>query len=125
MKTSLKRLAAWTMAWVLSTAFATFGPLFFWDHAAITALAILLNVILGFTMIRANVSLFKTYDELQKEIHLKAMGITLGLSLVLGITYSLLDTTNLISGDAEIGFLVAIMGIVYLGSTWMINRQYA
>ena len=75
-------------------------------------------------MIRANVSLFATYDELQKEIHLKATGITLGLSLVLGISYSLLDTSNVMAGDAEIGVLVGLMGIIYLGSTWYINRQY-
>jgi len=124
MKSTLKNLAAWTMAWVLSMAFATFGPIALWDSIGLSILAIIINLLIGIGMIRANVSLFATYDELQKEIHLKATGITLGLSLVLGISYSLLDTSNVMAGDAEIGVLVGLMGIIYLGSTWYINRQY-
>ena len=124
MKSTLKNLAAWTMAWLLSTAVATFGPIAVWDNIVMSVLAIIINLLVGIGMIRANVSLFATYDELQKEIHLKATGITLGLSLVLGISYSLLDISNVMAGDAEIGVLVGLMGIIYLGSTWYINRQY-
>lgn len=125
MKSTLKNLAAWTMAWLLSTALATFGPIAIWDNIGMSVLAIIINLLVGIGMIRANVSLFATYDELQKEIHLKATGITLGLSLVLGISYSLLDISNVMAGDAEIGVLVGLMGIIYLGSTWYINRQYS
>ena len=124
MKSTLKNLAAWTMVWLLSTAIATFGPIALWDNIGLSILAIIINLLVGIGMIRANVSLFATYDELQKEIHLKATGITLGLSLVLGISYSLLDTSNVMAGDAEFGVLVGLMGIIYLGSTWYINRQY-
>jgi len=125
MKSTLKNLAAWTMAWLLSTAIATFGPIVLWDSFRISLLAIIINLLVGIGMIRANVLLFATYDELQKEIHLKATGITLGLSLVLGISYSLLDISNVMAVDAEIGVLVGVMGIIYLGSTWYINRQYS
>ncbi len=125
MKSTLKNLAAWTIAWLLSTAVATFGPIALWDNIGMSVLAIIINLFVGIGMIRANVSLFATYDELQKEIHLKATGITLGLSLVLGISYSLLDISNVMAGDAEIGVLVGLMGIIYLGSTWYINRQYS
>jgi len=125
MKSTLKNLAAWTMAWLFSTAIATFGPIVLWDSFRISLLAIIINLLVGIGMIRANVLLFATYDELQKEIHLKATGITLGLSLVLGISYSLLDISNVMAVDAEIGVLVGVMGIIYLGSTWYINRQYS
>ena len=125
MKSTLKYLAAWTMAWLLSTAVATFGPIAVWDNIVMSVLAIIINLLVGIGMIRANVSLFATYDELQKEIHLKATGITLGLSLVLGISYSLLDISDVMAGDAEISVLVGLMGIIYLGSTWYINRQYS
>jgi hypothetical protein len=125
MKSTLKNLAAWTMAWLLSTAVATFGPIAVWDNIVMSVLAIIINLLVGIGMIRANVSLFATYDELQKEIHLKATGITLGLSLVLGISYSLLDISDVMAGDAEISVLVGLMGIIYLGSTWYINRQYS
>jgi len=113
MKSTLKNLAAWTMAWLLSTAIATFGPIVLWDSFRISLLSIIINLLVGIGMIRANVLLFATYDELQKEIHLKATGITLGLSLVLGISYSLLDISNVMAVDAEIGVLVGVMGIIY------------
>ena len=81
-----KQLAYWTLSWVLSTAVATFGPLFIWgDFKLLTTITLLLNIGIGIIMIIANRNLFMEYDELQKDIHLKAMGITLGLATVLGI----------------------------------------
>ena len=121
-----KQLAYWTLSWLASTALATFGPVFiWWDVKLLTTIALLLNLGIGIIMIIANRNLFMEYDELQKDIHLKAMAITLGLTMVLGIAYSLMDVTNLISGDAEISHLVGAMGIIYLLSILKMNRYYA
>ena len=121
-----KQLSYWTLSWVASTALATFGPIFMWgDSKLLTTIALLLNVGIGIIMILANRNLFMEYDELQKDIHLKAMGITLGLTMVLGIAYSLMDVTNLISGDAENSLLIGAMGIIYLLSVLKMNRYYA
>ena len=121
-----KQLAYWTLSWVASTAVATFGPIFIWgDLKLLTTITLLLNLGIGIIMIIANRNLFMEYDELQKDIHLKAMGITLGLTMVLGIAYSLMDVTNLIPGDAEISILVGAMGIIYLLSILKMNRYYA
>lgn len=121
-----KQLAYWTFGWLASTALATFGPIFIWgDLKLLTTIALLLNLGIGIIMIIANRNLFMEYDELQKDIHLKAMGITLGLTMVLGIAYSLMDVTNLIPGDAEISILVGAMGIIYLLSILKMNRYYA
>jgi len=53
-----------------------------------------------------------------------AMAITLGITLILGISYSMLDITNLIAFNAEISHLVFIMGITYLIAMLIGNARY-
>jgi hypothetical protein len=125
-KQQVLNLAGWTWSWVATLALATFGPQFIWDdHQLLTILFVGLNFANGIAMVIANRHFFNSLDELQRKIQLEALGITLGLTVIIGITYSLLDTTNLIGVDAEIGFLVGIIGIVYMVSTLIIRKRYA
>ena len=102
---------------------ATFGPKFIWDdHSFLTVLAILVNLVNGVLMIIANRKFFNNLDELQRKIHLEALGISLGLAVIVGLSFSLLDQTNLIPFDAEIGFLVGFIGIIYMIAL-LINRK--
>ena len=111
-KKRLKQLAFWTMLWTLTMAVASFGPKFLWDgNTLLTILAILVNLAIGVGMILMNRKLIMEGDELEKKIQLESMGLTLGLAVVVGLSYSLLDSTNLISMDAEIGFLVIFIGL--------------
>ncbi len=120
------RLAFWTFAWTLSTALAAFGPQFLWGGSqGLTLLAIGLNVGIGLGMILANRHLLEGLDELQRKIHLEALAITLGLTLIVGIGYSLLDITNTIPWDAEISFLVIFMGLCYLTAALINARRYS
>lgn len=125
MKTERKkrtvRLAIWTWAWVASLALATFGPKFIWEQQILTIFAIICNLIIGILMILANRNLFNHYDELERKIHLESLAFTLGATVVVGLSYSLLDTTNLMNADAEIGFLVGFIGVTYM-VTMLINR---
>jgi hypothetical protein len=124
-KKEILKLAGWTWSWVASLAFATFGPKFIWDdHQLLTILAVVTNFGNGIAMIIANRNFFNSLDELQRKMQLEALGITLGLAVIVGITYSLLDSTNLISSDAEIGFLVGFIGITYFISLLNIRRRY-
>ncbi len=117
------QLAAWTWSWVITLALATFGPLFIWEeNQSLTALAIFINLCNGGLMVVANVRLFRHYDELEQKIHAEAMALTLGATVVVGLTYSLLDQTNIIQSNAEIGGLVFFVGITYL-VTLLINRK--
>ncbi|MFC3417575.1 hypothetical protein [Algoriphagus hitonicola] len=119
------KLAVWTWSWVATLAIATFGPQFIWDdHIFLTTFAIIVNLVNGILMILANRDLFNHFDEFERKIHLEAMALTLGLSVVAGLTYSLLDTTNLISGDAEISFVVMFIGITYLVSVIVNLRRF-
>lgn len=117
------KLAVWTWSWVATLAIATFGPRFIWDdHQLLTVLVISTNLANGVMMIIANRKYFNIMDKLQRKIHLESLAITLGLAVVVGLSFSLLDQTNLIAFDAEIGFLVGFIGITYL-ITLFINRS--
>lgn len=108
-------LAYWTGAWVLTMALANFGPKFIWhSDARLTLLAILVNLFVGFAMIRANKRHLEGLDEMHQRIQLEAMALSLGVGLVVGLSYSNLDVTNLISFDAEISHLVVLMGLTYV-----------
>ncbi len=119
----LINLGLWTWSWVVTLAIATFGPIFIWeDHKALTTLAIITNLSNGVLMILANRKLFNHYDELERKIHLESLALTLGLTIIVGLTYSLLDQTNLIPFDAEIGVLVGFVGVTYM-ITLLVNRK--
>jgi len=120
-----KELKIWTLAWTLSMAIATFGPQFLWNEESIgTLLAIIVNLILGVRMILANRKFINSGDELQKKIQLESLGLTLGLAVIVGLSYSLLDQMNLISGNAEISVLVLFIGITYLVTMTVNNKKY-
>ena len=124
-KSNTTTLGFWTALWVLSMALTNFAPRFIWDfNMTLTVIAVLLNFSLGLKMVVANINHIKGLDEMQQRIQLNSMGITLGLSLVAGLTYSNLDVLNLISFHAEISHLVIFMGLTYLTATFIGNRKY-
>ena len=67
--------------------------------------------------ILANVRHLKSLDEMHQKIQLEAMGLSLGVGLVVGLAYSNLDVTGLIGFHAEISHLVMLMGLTYAVGT--------
>ncbi|MCB1666495.1 MAG: hypothetical protein KDI28_11990 [Pseudomonadales bacterium] len=119
------RLAAWTAAYVLTMALASFGPVFLWDGAvAGSVLAIGLNTCVGAGMIWANIRNLLGLDEMQQRLQLEAMGISLGVGLVAGLSYENLDISNVIVSHAQISWLVMLMGVTYLATTLLRARAY-
>ncbi len=124
-KKNTAKLGLWTTIWVLTMALTNFGPRFLWDNnQTLTIIAVLLNFALGLKMVLVNIQHIKGLDEMQQRIQLNAMGITLGLSLIVGLTYSNLDVVNLINFHAEISHLVIFMGLTYLTATYIGTRNY-
>ena len=120
-----KRLGAWTFAWLITLALVAFGPVFIWDkQPLITGAFIVINLGIGGGMIFANIRFVADLDELQKQIHLEAMSISLGVGLIVGLSYSMLDITDLVSWNAEISHLVFVQGITYLVAIGLGNRRY-
>ncbi|WP_439882651.1 hypothetical protein ACSX1A_05660 [Pontibacter sp. MBLB2868] len=120
-----RMLAYWTLAWIMSMALATFGPQYIWkDNTALTLIGIVLNAVLGVGMIFANIRHMNGLDEMQRKIQLEAMGIALGVGVVGGLSYTLLDVTNVIANDAEISTLVILIALTYLGSIIIGQKRY-
>ena len=114
-KKNVRHLAYWTGSWVLTMAIATFGPKFIWNfNSTISVLFILINTIIGVGMIVMNRKYINGLDEMHRKVNMDAMAIALGVGVVGGLSYSLLDISNVISYDAEIGFLVMLMSITYI-----------
>jgi hypothetical protein len=125
-KKSTQNLALWTFLWVISLALATFGPLFLWsENTTWSIIAILVNTVIGAGMIWAHVKYLSVLDELQKKIQLDAMGIALGIGIVGGLSYSVMDQANVITGDAEISFLVILISIAYMIAIFVGKQRYA
>ena len=120
-----KQLAFWTFAWTLSMVLITFGPEFIWaDQTSLTVIGILLNFGIGVKMILANRNLINSLDELQKKIQLESLGLTLGLTVIFGLSFSLLDQKDIIPMDAVISVLVIFIGLVYWLALLINNRKY-
>lgn len=118
-------LALWTFLWVLSVALATFGPELFWGtNTLVNLFFIVLNFGIGIRMIVANINHVKGMDEMMQKVHLEAMGISLGFTLVGGISYSLLDVTNVIPFDAEIAGLIILIALTYITSLIINLKRY-
>ena len=118
-------LAIWTMAWMLSLALATFGPIFFWVGVdSITITAIIITSLFGVGVILANIRHLNGLDELQKKIQLEAMALALGVGVIGGLSYSLLDTTNIIAQDAEISYLVILISLTYMAAILVGQKRY-
>lgn len=122
----LKYLLIWAIAYVLSMALATLGSEFLWEESNkwLTIAAILLNLGIGIGMVVANIRHLDTLDEMMRKIQLEAMAISLGAGVIGGLSYSLLDTENLIPFDAEIGHLILLIGVTYLITTIIGCKKY-
>ncbi|PMG80033.1 hypothetical protein BCU84_04650 [Shewanella sp. 10N.286.51.B7] len=118
------RLAKWTAAWVITLAITTFGPIFLWpENDIITVATIGGNFLVGIGMIWANKQHLASLDELQQKIQLNAMGLSLGVGLIVGISYSTLATTGIINAHAEISHLVIVMSLTYMVGIILGNRK--
>ena len=120
-----KKLAFWTLIWVLATALATFGPEFIWENSLFTFAGVGLFLITGAAMIWANRKYLMDQDELQRRMHLEAMSITLGVAVVLGLGLSILDQQDLLFGfDLDFAFITIIISVSYMLSLLINLRRF-
>lgn len=109
------RLGFWTLAWVLTLALAAFGPRLIWDYqTALTSVAVLVNLGIGAGMILANGRHLRGLDELHRKVFLDAAALALGVGLVCGLSYELLEDVRLIPFEPEISHLVILMTVTFL-----------
>jgi len=123
-KKHTKIMLAWTLAWMVSLAFLSYGANFLWDNLLITKIGLLINLAIGVGMIIANKNLFKHYDELQKKIQFEAMALTLGLAVVVGLTYEISFDFGVINSEPEFEYLMFFICFSYITSIIINSRRY-
>ena len=123
-KSSVRNLY-WSVAWVASTALAAFGPRLIWDFATLpTILGVLINLGVGFGMIVATRRDVRGWDELQQKLFLDAAAIALGVALVCGFSYELLEDIRLIAFEPEISHLILLMCLTFMAALIAGRRKY-
>ena len=105
-----------TAAWVFSIALLTFGPEVLWQYDFIlTHLAIALNLLMGIVMLRVYFKHLSNMDELQRQTHLEAMALTLGVTVIFTVIYGGLASAKLVS-DTHPTNLLFVVGATYIFS---------
>ncbi len=124
-KKNVLHLGYWTGSWVTTMAIASFGQIYLWKkNTALTILFIAINTMVGIGMILMNRKYINDLDEMQRKVSLDAMAIALGVGVVGGLSYSMLDQANVIAFDAEIAHLVMLIGITYMIAIFIGNNRY-
>jgi hypothetical protein len=122
-RTSAKRLYRWHSAWATVTLLMCLGPGFLWHRAlGLTLLAAGLDIAVGVGMILATKKFIEEMDELQRKIFLNALGIAVGVGLIVGVPWTVMDVYHVIHFHANFGFLVILQGLTFMVSllygTW-------
>jgi hypothetical protein len=122
-RTNTRRLVRWNFAWAAATLLMALGPKFFWNNALVfTLLAVGLDVVMGVGMILATKKYIEELDELQRKIFLNALGFAVGVGLIVGVPWTVMEVYHVIHFHAHFGFLVILQGLTFLVSflygTW-------
>ena len=124
-RVSTAKVAYWGLAWVLATAGATFGPELLWGYGTlITSIGIAIQLALGFGMIWTFKGVLLAMDELQRLIQLEAISLALGVGVVVGVSYELLEDVKLITFQPEISHLIILISLTYSFGLFLGNRHY-
>ena len=119
-----KILLAWTLAWVVSLGILTAAENSLWDNKIYTIIGLIINFAVGVGMIIAHKNLFKTYDELQKRIQFETMAITLGLTVIVGLTYEVSFDFGIIGKEPEFENLMIFISLSYIIANIVNSRRF-
>lgn len=120
-----RKIVLWSVAWI--------GPFLFVDLAVTNGwiegdtfaiVATLAVTVLGIGLLLAFRRFLKDADELRRKIELDALALTVGVGIVAGFSYSLLESAGLID-KAELMNLVVVMAATYVIAVIVGLRRFA
>ncbi len=124
-RANVLRLFRWNGVWMVTTALMAFGPRFLWNRSTVfTLAAVALDMAVGVGMILANKRYLAELDDLQRKVQLNSMGITLGVGLIVGVPFSVMDSYHMIPFHADIAFLLIVMALTFAASNLYGTRRY-
>jgi hypothetical protein len=120
---NILQLAGWAGAWLGTCALMALGPRFLWNKALVFTLAAVgLNFCVGVGLILVHKKYLASLDELQRKVYLDALGITVGVVLIVAIPYAVLDRYDIVHLKNEVSGLMILMSVTFLASffygTW-------
>jgi hypothetical protein len=106
-------------------AITAFAPKYLWDYnTLLTLFSVVVHLGFGYGMLMANKRHLDGLDEMQRKILFDAMALSLGVGLVVGLSYDLFENIKLITFEPEIAHLVIIMCLTYLVGVISGHRKY-
>ena len=111
-----------TGAWVGSTAIMSFGPSTLWSYdASTTYLAIAANLIIGLVMLYSFFKHLSAMDEMQRQTHLEAIALTLGITMVLTVIYGALPQARVLENvqPTNVLFVIGVSYILSVITLWL------
>jgi hypothetical protein len=122
---STKKLALWTGAWLLALTLLAHGPEYLWTgQLGLTLAAAAVNLFTGIGWVLATRQHLGDLDELHRKVLLEAMGITLGVGVIVSLPYTLLEGHDAAPFDGNSGHLVILMSLTFIASVVAGLRRY-
>ena len=119
------RIMPWTFGWMLSFLAMTFAIRFEWitTSAAVVALSIVIMG-LGVGTMLAYRRFLREADELVRKIELEALAATVGLGMVVGLSYWLLEFAEIVS-EPGLPMIITLMMVAYSIAVILGHRRYS
>ena len=119
-----KIVLAWTFLWLISFAILVVGPNELWENNTITIIAAIINFILIITMLYVSKNQLDDYDEFQKTVQLKAVSLTLFLTIFMGIFCMGIFEAGLLKIAPRIHHLTVFAALTFICSSIFIFKRY-
>jgi hypothetical protein len=120
-----RHLGYWTVAWLATIALTAFGPEFLWQfNASLTLVGLFFTLVTGTGMIISTTRQVKGLDEMQQKIFLDASALALGVALVCGTSYELMEDIKLISFQPEISHLLILISLTFMAGIAVGNLRF-
>jgi len=123
-KKTTRNLALWTLTWLITLFIVSIGPDMLWESTLVTMIGILINLVVGITMLISNKNLFDYYDEFQRKVQLESMAFSLGLSVIFGVLFEKIHNLGLIDLEPKIHLLIVFISLTYIISLIINMRRY-
>mgnify|MGYP001293937718 FL=1 len=119
-----KIVLSWTFLWLISFGILVGGPNELWENNTITIIAAIINFILIITMLYVSKNQFDDYDEFQKTVQLKAVSLTLFLTIFMGIFCMGIFEAGLLEIEPRVHHLVMFAALTFIYSSIFIFKRY-
>jgi uncharacterized membrane protein len=120
-----RNIVVWSLAWIAPFLAVNLAVKNDWIGSDPLALAATIAVTgLGVGALLAYRRFLSDADELMRKIQLDALALTVGVGVVSGFSYTLLETAGLVA-EAEVMTLIMIMMVTYTGGIVVGMRRFA